>query len=431
MNEDKVKKDIEEIETINIKLDHRVSKLIAENEHLKQTYKQLYDSIKPTRIRSKEQCDALINQVNQKSVEISDLNVSLQEKDLAITALKDEIRKLIGKDLADNIVTKHTIAPEMLKFDMEPITPTLLNNRTAHSDYLRHTQEQAAILKENSKLNANSKLLCVKCNGCMLSDNHDLCVLDFINDVNARVKSKSVKKSLETSRKGNACPLTRITTTAEVPLRKPTALESDTPKPVVTLVHSRKPRKSKTNVPVSKSKVFKSLYANKKEPIQSWGSIVFDVPSSSLDECWSSKFIDPLTPEVINPNAEVVAPAPAKSISSPSSTTVDQDAPSPKNVFESSFSDVIPTVVHTAAPNSEHVIKWTKDHPLDNIIGELETPVSTRLQLHEEALFCYYDAFLTSVEPKTYKDVLTQSCWIEAMQEELNEFERLKVWELV
>ncbi|GJU59935.1 hypothetical protein Tco_1237701 [Tanacetum coccineum] len=114
----------------------------------------------------------------------------------------------------------------------------------------------------------NSELLCVKCNGCMLSDNHDLCVLNFINDVNARAKSKSVKKSSKrkvwkptgkvftnigytwrpTSQTftivGNACPLTRITTTAEVPLRKPTALESDTPKPVVTLVYSRKPRKS-------------------------------------------------------------------------------------------------------------------------------------------------------------------------------------------
>ncbi|GJY20123.1 hypothetical protein Tco_0392689 [Tanacetum coccineum] len=48
---------------------------------------------------------------------------------------------------------------------------------------------------QHSKLNANSELLCVKCNGCMLSDNHDLCVLDFINDVNARAKSKSVKKN--------------------------------------------------------------------------------------------------------------------------------------------------------------------------------------------------------------------------------------------
>ncbi|GKE78911.1 retrovirus-related pol polyprotein from transposon TNT 1-94, partial [Tanacetum coccineum] len=54
---------------------------------------------------------------------------------------------------------------------------------------------------------------------------------------------------------GNACPLTRITTTTEVPLRKPTALNNKTPKPVVTLVYSRKPRKSKTNVFVSKSKV--------------------------------------------------------------------------------------------------------------------------------------------------------------------------------
>ncbi|GJZ51190.1 retrovirus-related pol polyprotein from transposon TNT 1-94 [Tanacetum coccineum] len=97
MNEDKIKKDLEEIETINIELDHRVSKLIAENEHLKQTYKQLYDSIKPARIRSKEQCDDLINQVNLKSVEISDLNASLQEKVLEITALKDDLRKLKGK----------------------------------------------------------------------------------------------------------------------------------------------------------------------------------------------------------------------------------------------------------------------------------------------------------------------------------------------
>ncbi|GKE05362.1 retrovirus-related pol polyprotein from transposon TNT 1-94 [Tanacetum coccineum] len=101
---------------------------------------------------------------------------------------------------------------------------------------------------QHSKLNANSELKCVKCNGCMLSDNHDLCVLDFINNVNARVKSKSIKKSSK-----------------------------------------RKIMKSKTNVPASKSKVLKSVSANKKEPSQSWGSIVSDVPSSSLDECRSSK----------------------------------------------------------------------------------------------------------------------------------------------
>nr|GEY84977.1 integrase, catalytic region, zinc finger, CCHC-type, peptidase aspartic, catalytic [Tanacetum cinerariifolium] len=78
-----------------------------------------------------------------------------------------------------------------------------------------------------------------------------------------------------------------------------------------------------------------------------------------------------------------------------------------------------------------NLLKWTKDHPLENIIGELARPISTRLQLHEQSLLCYYGALLTSVEPKTYKDALTQSCCIKAMQEELNEFERLEVWELV
>ncbi|GJY63993.1 hypothetical protein Tco_0465453 [Tanacetum coccineum] len=107
---------------------------------------------------------------------------------------------------------------------------------------------------QHSKLNANFELLCVKCYSFMLSDNHDLFVLNFINDVNACVKSKSVKKI------GNACPLTRITTTAEVPPRKPTASETDIPKHVVTLVYSRKPRKSKTNVPVSKPKITRNFH---------------------------------------------------------------------------------------------------------------------------------------------------------------------------
>nr|GEY43230.1 reverse transcriptase domain-containing protein [Tanacetum cinerariifolium] len=58
-----------------------------------------------------------------------------------------------------------------------------------------------------------------------------------------------------------------------------------------------------------------------------------------------------------------------------------------ENDSKSSSLDVIPTVVHTAAPNSEHVIKWTKDHPLDNIIDEFERPVSTRVQLMNKPYF--------------------------------------------
>ncbi|GJT96495.1 hypothetical protein Tco_1092013 [Tanacetum coccineum] len=81
----------------------------------------------------------------------------------------------------------------------------------------------------------------------------------------------------------------KITKNTVVPLRKPIALETYTPEPVITLVYSRKPKKSKTNVLVSKHKIIKSISANKKEPSKSWGSIVFDVPTSSLNECRPSK----------------------------------------------------------------------------------------------------------------------------------------------
>nr|GEX04802.1 retrovirus-related Pol polyprotein from transposon TNT 1-94 [Tanacetum cinerariifolium] len=178
-------------------------------------------------------------------------------------------------------------------------------------------------------------------------------------------------------------------------------------------------------------------------------------------------------PEAIAPIAEVIPPDNANSTGSPSSTTVEQDAPFSSNSTTPTEiqSSVIPqdvgddnldmevahigndplfgvpipevtsaqsttpaspqAIVQTNHPMPYHNSKWTKDHPLNNIIGQLSRPISTRLQLHEQALFCYYDAFLTSVEPKTYKEALTQSCWIEAMQEELNEFERLEVYELV
>ncbi|GJR04335.1 retrovirus-related pol polyprotein from transposon TNT 1-94 [Tanacetum coccineum] len=513
---------------------------------------------------------------------------------------------------------------------------------------------------QHSKLIAKFYLN-VKCNGCMLSDNHDLYVLDFINTVNARAKPTGRIFTIV----GNACPLTRITTTTEVPLRKSSALDNKTPKPVVTLVYSRKPRKSKTSVPVNNYKVIKSVTANNSEPSQSWGSIVSNVPSSSLDECstalWDMMASSPIcllskasktkswlwhrrlshlnfgainhlarhglvrglpklkfekdhlcpacvlgkstkkphklksentnqeklyllhmdlcgpmcvvsvngkkyilvivddysrftrtlrehyekvgishetsvtrspqqngvverrnrtlieaahtmliyakaplflwakvvatacytknrsmilrrhgkTPYEILHNkppdlsylhvfgalcyptndsenlsklqskadivvaSEVSAPVLVDSTGSPLSTIVDQDAPSPSNsqttpeteppiisndveednydievahmgndpyfgvsileipFDQSSSPGSIHTIVHPDRQISEHNSKWTKDHLLENIIGELSRPVSTRLQLHEQALFCYYDAFLTVVESFT------------------------------
>ncbi|GJY04557.1 retrovirus-related pol polyprotein from transposon TNT 1-94, partial [Tanacetum coccineum] len=71
-----------------------------------------------------------------------------EEKGLVMTALKDELRKVKGKDLANNVVTKHTIAPEMLKINVEYLNPRLLHNRLVYFNYLKHTQEEAAILRE-------------------------------------------------------------------------------------------------------------------------------------------------------------------------------------------------------------------------------------------------------------------------------------------
>ncbi|GJS70104.1 retrovirus-related pol polyprotein from transposon TNT 1-94 [Tanacetum coccineum] len=690
------------------------------------------------------------------------------------TQLKHEIFQ------RENSVSNQSV----LSFDQLKKLQFLGSSRHINANYpLDPLLESANAPCAHSKLNANSDLQCVKCNGCMLSDNHDLCVLDFINNVNAHAKSRFVKKNSKrkvwkptgkvftnigyiwrpTGRTftivGNVCPLTRITTTTEVPLRKSSALDNKTPKLVVTLVYSRKPRKSKTSVPVNYYKVIQivlwyldsgcskhmtgdrsqltnfvskflgtvkfgndhvakimgygdyqignvtNLRASKtkswlwhrrlshlnfrainhlarhglvrvrlketvrrirtdngtefvnqtlreyyekvgishetsvarspqqngvverrnrtlieaartmliyaKAPLFLWAEAVatacytqnrsmirrrhgktpyellhnkppdlsylhvfgalcyptndnenlgklqpkadigifigyaptkkafwiynrrtrriietihvdFDeltamaseqsssgpalhemtpatissglmpnphpstpfVPPSRTD--WDMLFqplfdeflnpppsVDHPAPEVVAPSDEVIAPVLADSTGSPSSTTVDQDAPSPSNSQttpeteppvipndveednhdievahmgnvpyfgvpipeissdQSSSSDTIHTIVHPDHQISEHNSKWTKDHPLENIIGELARPVSTRLQLHEQALFCYYDAFLTAVEPKTYKDALTQACWIEAMQEELNEFERLEVWELV
>ncbi|GJX52130.1 retrovirus-related pol polyprotein from transposon TNT 1-94 [Tanacetum coccineum] len=163
---------------------------------------------------------------------------------------------------------------------------------------------------------------------------------------------------------------------------------------------------------------------------------------------------DPLVQEALAPQVEDLA-------NSPVSTSIDQDAPS-TSIQSSQVQEHSPIIsqgveesstVHDDPLNEspiedstsqgsssnviqphtppEHSSKWTKDHPLENIIGELGRPDSTRLQLHEQTLFYYYDAFLTTVEPKSYKEALTHSCWIEAMQEELNEFERLSVWELI
>ncbi|GJV67787.1 retrovirus-related pol polyprotein from transposon TNT 1-94 [Tanacetum coccineum] len=126
-------------------------------------------------------------------------------------------------------------------------------------------------------------------------------------------------------------------------------------------------------------------------------------------------------PIAVSPVQEAAAPRAAVLADSPVSTSIDQDAPSKR-----SSSNV--RQIHTLF---EHLGRWTKDHPIANVIGNPSRSVSTRKQLETDAMWCYFNAFLTSVEPKNFKQAMTKPSWIDAMQEEIHEFERLEVWELV
>ncbi|GKB73696.1 hypothetical protein Tco_0935108 [Tanacetum coccineum] len=122
---------------------------------------------------------------------------------------------------------------------------------------------------KHTMLNANSELICVKCKQCMFDANHDVCFLDFVNDVNVRSKSKTAKQSqqyniwkprgkvfTEIGYKwkptgklftlvGNSCPLTRFTSTKVVPLKETTPHSVETQKPELK-VYSRKPKQVKS-----------------------------------------------------------------------------------------------------------------------------------------------------------------------------------------
>nr|GFC06854.1 hypothetical protein [Tanacetum cinerariifolium] len=332
------------------------------------------------------------------------------EKVLVITALKEQLNKLKGKAILTEAVSLNPIDHALLQVDVAPLVPKLRKNRTAHTDYIRHTQKEAATLREiveterllspldtslayackytrriqellmilqqtfpsindlgtklvpvtpmnktkqirrtaqitksertivatspsanidsntpvlssirvtlvssasgskskdntkknrirrtqkkaketeledhlrtvksslnkasvvdskatssviKSVSNVNSNLKCASCSGCLFSDNHDACVVAYINSVNASKKSKSVKTPVKrkvwkstgkvfktvgyiwkpTGRTftlvGNVYLLTRIATATIVPPREPIPIVKSTNKRVVTLV---------------------------------------------------------------------------------------------------------------------------------------------------------------------------------------------------
>ncbi|GKC65648.1 retrovirus-related pol polyprotein from transposon TNT 1-94 [Tanacetum coccineum] len=139
----------------------------------------------------------------------------------------------------------------------------------------------------------------------MFDANHDVCFLDFVNDVNMRAKSKSKSKKrkqhniwkptgkvfIEVGHKwkptgilfsivGNSCPLTRITPTKVVHLKKTTSNSDEIQKPKIK-VYSRRPKQVKSVGSSKKAKIVESKIANNSEPTHLWGSNAIAVSSSS------------------------------------------------------------------------------------------------------------------------------------------------------
>nr|GEV10671.1 copia protein [Tanacetum cinerariifolium] len=315
------------------------------------------------------------------------------EQGLIIAALRDELTKLKGKAIVDTMVTTHTIDPEMLKVD-----------------------EQAAVLREVVEQGKSQNLLNNSLDHDSVKKNSKRKVWKPTGKVFTKTGFTWRPTGQTFTIVGNECPLTRITSTTVVPSRMPIALETYTPKPVITVVYSRKPRKSKTIDPVSKSKVVQIVLCQTRSLLRSpyakilKGTSVFclcdgkrqkkshkpkskdtnqeklyllhmdlggpmrvtsvngkkyilvivddysrftwvkclrskdEAPDFIIKTDWDLLFqplfdelltpppsVDHPVPEVIAPIAKLVAPEPDASTGSPSSTTVDQDAPSPSN----------------------------------------------------------------------------------------------------
>ncbi|GJU84433.1 retrovirus-related pol polyprotein from transposon TNT 1-94, partial [Tanacetum coccineum] len=98
---------------------------------------------------------------------------------------------------------------------------------------------------------------------------------------------------------------------------------------------------------------------------------------------------------------------------------------------ESSSHYVDPSNMHTFYQPYQSEHRWTKDHALTQVRRNPSKPVQTRRQLVIDPEMCMFALTVSTAEPKTIKEAMADSAWIEAMQEELHQFDRLQVWELV
>ncbi|GJR78877.1 hypothetical protein Tco_0149662 [Tanacetum coccineum] len=214
-NEAKVKHDIDVIEIINIELEHKVAKLLKENETLKKHYKELYDSIKTTRAKTIEHTTSLIAKNDE-------FKAQLQEKGFAIAALKNEFRKLKGNSVNTKFA-KPSILGKPMKLgrhdkkgrNSEPSVmpsarlqsttngskpkPRINNQKSGNwpasksSCVTTKTVSIADHSRNSSNFSDCKHFVCSTCHKCVFNANHDACVTKFLNEVNSRAKVPSHK----------------------------------------------------------------------------------------------------------------------------------------------------------------------------------------------------------------------------------------------
>ncbi|GJY65808.1 retrovirus-related pol polyprotein from transposon TNT 1-94 [Tanacetum coccineum] len=98
---------------------------------------------------------------------------------------------------------------------------------------------------------------------------------------------------------------------------------------------------------------------------------------------------------------------------------------------ETSSRHVDSSNMHTFYQHHPSAQRWTKDHPLEQVIGNPSQSIRTRRQLETDGEMCMFALTVSRTEPKNIKEAMADSAWIESMQEELHQFDRLDVWELV
>ena len=158
-------------------------------------------------------------------------------------------------------------------------------------------------------------------------------------------------------------------------------------------------------------------------------------PDSSVSE---SPVFD--SPSTESPPTEIDTSSPTTTVSVQEPTIVIQLPPlddDAQQYITPALENLVPSTSHTYVDHSlddnvhqpvPHDRKWTRSHPSSQVIGDPSASVSTRRATANE---CLYSNFLSIVEPTKVTEALSDPDWIAAMQDELNQFERLKVWRLV